>query len=111
MCKHNGCYCIINGRQYDLTFILTRDPILAMSILRSLTGCDLLTAKGIVNSILKDKKIPRSLYFDKAPVYEDGDVSCPICKSQGDNIITKFSESGAPRLTCQLCKHQWRSWK
>lgn len=109
MCRFLGCYCNVNGRLYDLSFILIKEPILSISILRSLAGCSLLEAKGAVTNILKNKKIPKSLCFENAHI--DSNIICPKCMAQGDNIVTRISESGASRLECQICNHNWRSWK
>lgn len=92
--------CIINGRQFDLSFMLDKNKSEAFSKFLKLTDCRVYEAQQITDEIFRTGKIPETLTLktmtDNVPQSEPKQYipKCPTCQSTSISKISGL-ESGA----------------
>lgn len=111
--------CVINGKEYDLSFLLDdsteyKDKLIMFS---QLTDCYIIAAMDEIKKISETKIIPSFLNITtKAQIKEENNKPhCPKCGSsaittvnRGFSIVAGFIGSGSPRNVCQKCGHKWK---
>lgn len=126
--KTKNKICIINGKEYDLSFVLDfyKDhpdkKVKLIGTFRRMTNCGLKDAKDVIDKILETNEIPKVLILKQQEssnkVEEDkskNQIHCPKCNStsiqtinRGYSFWTGFLGSGSPRNVCQKCGHKWK---
>lgn len=126
-------YCLINGKEYDLTEVLAsivnEEYPKAKQLLSNLnTGLTSMDEIRLRKLLLETKKVP-SQFNSGDIVYENSVVSpeemkkihanspvrCPKCKStsiattnRGYSLVWGFIGSGKPMNVCQKCGYKWK---
>lgn len=109
--------CIINGIEYDLSFILDESysKLYKVRDLIQISHCSLSDAKCVVEKIIESKEIPKMLYLKKQERGESNKVKCPKCGStsitagqRGYSLLTGFVGSGKTVNRCANCGHKWK---
>lgn len=116
--KKNNTKCIINGTEYDLSFMLddSYSNLFKVRDLIQITHCSIGDARSIVEKILETNEIPKTLYIKQQKIENvENQVTCPKCGSsyiqstnRGFSLVTGFIGSGSPRNVCQKCGFKWK---
>lgn len=125
--KTKNKICIINGKEYDLSFVLDfykdhpDEKVKLIGTFRRMTNCGLKDAKDVIDKILETNEIPKVLILkqqesSKSKEESNKDViHCPKCNStaiqtvnRGYSFWTGFLGSGSPRNVCQKCGYKWK---
>lgn len=80
--KEKNTKCIINGKEHDLAFILDQDYSILFKVrdFIQLTHCEINESKRIVEKIINDREIPKSLYVSVV-AKQSNLPKCPFCNS------------------------------
>lgn len=109
--------CIINGKEYDLNFILDESIHKAkrVGMLRQLCNCGLKTAVDTINDILEKQEIPKVLNLPIQQTEEENKPKCPKCgctdigvSNRGYSIVWGFIGAGKSMNVCKNCGHKWK---
>lgn len=124
--KTKNKICIINGKEYDLSFVLDfykdhpDEKVKLIGTFRRMTNCGLKDAKDVIDKILETNEIPKVLILKqqesgKVEESNKNQIHCPKCNStsiqtinRGYSFWTGFLGSGSPRNVCQKCGYKWK---
>jgi len=117
--KVKNITCTINGKVHDLSFILNGDnKVKSIKISRDLTGCGLKDAKTIIDNIIENQEIPKSLYLNEKPKVDPDMPKCPKCNStsigvanRGYSLVWGFIGSSKSMNVCKSCGYKWKPGK
>ena len=111
--------CIINGIEYDLSFILDNNYSYLYKVrdFIQISHCDICDARKLIDRIISNKKIPKTLYIPKV---QDSNVpKCPTCgstniqkisasaKISGAMMFGIFSKTAKSQWKCRNCGNKW----
>lgn len=127
--KTKNKICIINGKEYDLSFVLDfykdhpDEKVKLIGTFRRMTNCGLKDAKDVIDKILETNEIPKVLILKQQESgkveEEDNKPKCPNCYSTNIKAITGteramsimglgiFSKKINKSFKCLNCKYTW----
>lgn len=120
--------CVINGKEYDLSFILDfyKDhpdgKVKLIGTFRRMTNCGLKDAKDVIDKILETNEIPKVLILqqqESSKPKEDNRPKCPTCGSTNIQKISgtkRWFSTGlfglassdiGKSMVCKKCGYKW----
>lgn len=107
--------CIINGIEHNLSFILDDNYSYLYKVrdFIQISHCDIGNARKLVDRIISNKEIPKTLYIPK--VQDTNIPKCPKCGStaitagqRGYSFLTGFIGSSKTVNRCANCGYKWK---
>lgn len=126
--KTKNKICIINGKEYDLSFVLDfyKDhpdkKVKLIGTFRRMTNCGLKDAKDVIDKILETNEIPKVLILkqqESSNKVEEDKPKCPTCgstniekislgkKAVGGALFGLFSSNVRKSMHCKSCGYKW----
>ncbi|WP_418966745.1 zinc-ribbon domain-containing protein [Butyribacter intestini] len=127
--KTKNKICIINGKEYDLSFVLDfykdhpDEKVKLIGTFRRMTNCGLKDAKDVIDKILETNEIPKVLILKQQesskPKEEYNKPKCPTCGSTNLSKVSTMSKAGSVFMWglfsqkvkktwhCNNCKYEW----
>lgn len=126
--KTKNKICVINGKEYDLSFVLDfykdhpDEKVKLIGTFRRMTNCGLKDAKDVIDKILETNEIPKVLILkqqESGKVKEDNKPRCPTCGSTNLSKVSTMSKAGSVFMWglfsqkvkktwhCNNCKYEW----
>lgn len=114
--------CIVNGKEYDLSFLLDDSYSIACKIrdLRQISGSDITHTTPIVKKIIESGEIPDTINLPKQNKTEDDNVlKCPTCSSTNIKKVSGTSKAVSvamfgllsqkvkKKFHCNNCGYEW----
>ena len=118
--KDKNTKCIVNGKEYDLSFILDDEYSILFKVrdFIQITHCEIGKAREIVEKIINEGEIPKTLFVPIA-TQQSKQPKCPHCNSTNIKPITTgerigsitmlgiFSKKINKSFKCLDCKYTW----
>lgn len=103
--------CIINGKVCDLSFILDEEYSILFKVrdFIQITHCEIGTAKEIVEKIINDGEVPKTL-FVSVTTQQSNQPKCPTCSSTNIKKIPTSSKIGGALMFGILSKTAKSQW-
>lgn len=127
--KTKNKICVINGKEYDLSFVLDfykdhpDEKVKLIGTFRRMTNCGLKDAKDVIDKILETNEIPKVLILkqqESNKKVENNILRCPTCNSTkvkkisttskviGASMFGLFSKTARSQFKCEQCGYKWK---
>ena len=129
VCVYCGCpinnqsTCLINGIEYDISFLLDENIEYMDKLVRfvQLTDCYFGDSSDEIDKIIKNKTIPQSLNIKSNKQFkeEQNQIKCITCGSTnikkisatskvvGATMFGLFSKTARSQFKCESCGYKW----
>lgn len=118
--KDKNTKCIVNGKEYDLSFILDDEYSILFKVrdFIQITHCEIGKAREIVEKIINEGEIPKTLFVPIA-TQQSNQPKCPTCgstniekisigkKAFGGMMFGIFSSDVRKTMHCKNCGCKW----
>lgn len=118
--KDKNTKCIVNGKEYDLSFILDDEYSILFKVrdFIQITHCEIGKAREIVEKIINEGEIPKTLFVPIA-TQQSNQPKCPTCGSTniekisvgskivGAGLFGIFSKTARNQFKCNNCGYKW----
>ena len=111
--------CIVNGKEYNLSFLLDKtipynEKVMNLFKLTDLMGNECME---LIKFIEQNDKVPSCFNGETNDQFKKrNQPHCPKCGStsiattnRGFSVVTGFIGSGSPRNVCQKCVYKWKT--
>lgn len=128
--KTKNKICVINGKEYDLSFVLDfykehpDGKVKLIGTFRRMTSCGLKDAKDVIDKILETNEIPKVLILKQQEsstkkVEENNKPKCPTCGSTdiqkisgtkrwfSTGLFGLASSNVGKTMECKKCGYKW----
>lgn len=129
--KEKNTICNINGKKYDLSYILDfyrehPDGMIKVKLIgdfRKMVGCSLSDAKKVIDEIIETNEIPKVLILKQQEIVtkkeENNIPHCPTCGSTNIEKISSTkrwlstglfglaSSDVGKTMVCKKCRYKW----